>query len=245
MPKATELPINTLVIIVMAVIILLSLIAMYFTGYGPFSKTVGIEGIRGDVCRRLVQENRCTVSTNTIVISNFDANRNNLLASADTGTGWIWGTSACGSAPPAVDAGGDNLAAFCQCYYSLDSESSCRSLCECAGGSGGGGGGPGPGPGPCVPNCGGKVCGPDGCGNPNGCGVCAGGFNCNAAGQCVAVAVCSWVHGGGFCGECFRVGFPGNGQWSTCTCVAPGMCTDVDGTPLPQGSVSCIVPCPP
>ncbi|VVB78225.1 Uncharacterised protein [uncultured archaeon] len=35
-------------------------------------------------------------------------------------------------------------------------------------------------------SCKGKVCGDDGCGNPNGCGTCSPGYNCNPAnGQCV------------------------------------------------------------
>jgi hypothetical protein len=38
----------------------------------------------------------------------------------------------------------------------------------------------------CTPNCAGKVCGPDGCGNANGCGICGIGKKCNeATGKCV------------------------------------------------------------
>jgi hypothetical protein len=37
--------------------------------------------------------------------------------------------------------------------------------------------------GTCTPNCAGKVCGNDGCGGS--CGTCAGGYTCNASGQCI------------------------------------------------------------
>jgi hypothetical protein len=138
--KGVELPINTMVIVVIAVIILLALIAMYFSGFGPFSKTVGLEGVRGDACRRLVQENGCRVTTNTIEIDNFDANRNNAMNPGNTALGAnFWTTTTCPGTPVTVPE--DNLAALCRCYYGLDSESACRGLCGCAGGVSGGGGG--------------------------------------------------------------------------------------------------------
>ena len=53
------------------------------------------------------------------------------------------------------------------------------------GGTGGAGGGQGGGdPGPCVPACGNKECGPDGCGGI--CGVCGPEETCSAAGMCLA-----------------------------------------------------------
>jgi hypothetical protein len=129
--RGMELPISTLVIIVLAVIILLAMVAMYFSGFGPFSTSVSLEGIRGGACRELVQEKRCTVSTNQITIPNFDADRDNVLGAADATTTWTWGTSVCKDTTH-VNAEGDNLAALCACYYSITTEADCRALCGCS-----------------------------------------------------------------------------------------------------------------
>lgn len=202
MPKAVELPINVMVIVVIAVIILLALVAMYFTGFSPFSKTVGIEGVRGDACRRLVQENGCRVTTNSITISGFDANRNNVISG---GSSWDWDDTVmtvaqkCGITATGAGASDDNLASLCKCYYSLSSENACKSLCGCAGGgfSAGGGGGGGGGGGSCD-SCAslGKQCGdwPDGCGVILNCGTCSGATPlCDPNGQCTANINCHWV----------------------------------------------------
>jgi hypothetical protein len=133
--KGVELPINTMVIIVLAVIILLALVAMYFSGFSPFSTAVGIEGVRGDACRRLVQENGCRVASYTITITGFDANKNNNMSA---GKSWDWNDTAmstalkCGTTATGPTASQDNLAALCNCYYGLTNESTCRGLCGCS-----------------------------------------------------------------------------------------------------------------
>jgi hypothetical protein len=194
MSKAVELPINVMVIIVIAVIILLALVAMYFTGFSPFSTAVGLEGVRGDACRRLVQENGCRVETNEIEINGFDANKDNLMGAAETGSGWDWETSVCGDA-----SNGDNLASFCACYYSLSSENACKSLCGCAGGGFSSGGGSAPVS--CI-FCTAWVdgaCGGDGCtaterqqtrnyGVPAGCNSCPDGLGLS---RCIPDATCN------------------------------------------------------
>ena len=145
MSKASELPINTLVVVIIAVIILLALVAMYLTGYGPFSKTVGIEGARGGACRQLVQENGCRVASSVINTTGFDANKDDTLV---VGTSWDWSDTVMPNKCGPGATSNDNLAALCKCYYSLSTENDCKNLCGCAGGGGaGGGGGGGPGPG--------------------------------------------------------------------------------------------------
>ena len=124
--KGAELPISTLVIIVLAIIILLALVAMYFSGFGPFSTAVGIEGVRGAACRVLVQENGCRVNSSSVTIIGFDANKDNAMVSNTTWLAGSW-NSGC----PAAGSG-DNLAALCRCYYGLTTESSCRGLCGCS-----------------------------------------------------------------------------------------------------------------
>ena len=134
--KGISLPINVLVIIAIAVIILLALVALYFTGFGPFSTAVGLEGIRGENCRKLAQEQRCAEQTWNIDVVGFDANQDNALTAGAT---WDWAGFATALAAEdtsdfcGLDAtsSNDNLAALCGCYYNIDTESACRRLCGC------------------------------------------------------------------------------------------------------------------
>jgi hypothetical protein len=126
--KGLELPINVLVIVAIAIVVLLAVIALYFGGFTPFSSAVNIEGVKNEGCRQLVQQKNCNAATNAIAISNFDADQDTFIGTADTGSGWTWGTSVCKGA---VGSGGDNLASLCKCWYTRDSDASCRQLCGC------------------------------------------------------------------------------------------------------------------
>ena len=55
--KGVELPINILVVVAIAVIVLLGLVALYFIGFNPFSVSTGIESIKNDGCRQLMNQN--------------------------------------------------------------------------------------------------------------------------------------------------------------------------------------------
>ena len=105
--KGVELPINILVIVAIAVIVLLGLVALYFVGFNPFSTTAGLEGIKNKACQALVQTNNCGVATSTIPVS-YD----------------VGGDS---------DATNDFLDDFCATYYSRTTESACKALCSCPG----------------------------------------------------------------------------------------------------------------
>jgi len=117
------LPINILVIVAIAVIVLLGLIALYFVGWGPFAGTAGLEGIKNSACRVLVQGNNCAVETSTITISNFDADGD---GSNDPASGFNWNT-------PNNIVEGDNLAALCYYQYARTSDAACKTLCNCPG----------------------------------------------------------------------------------------------------------------
>jgi len=54
--KGVELPINILVVVAIAVIVLLGLVALYFIGFNPFSVSAGIESIKNDACRRYINQ---------------------------------------------------------------------------------------------------------------------------------------------------------------------------------------------
>ena len=49
--KGVELPINILVIVAIAVIVLLGLVALYFIGFNPFSTTTALDSTKNSGCR--------------------------------------------------------------------------------------------------------------------------------------------------------------------------------------------------
>jgi amino acid transporter len=55
--KGVELPINILVIVAIAVIVLLGLVALYFIGFNPFSVTTAVESAKNNACRDYLHQN--------------------------------------------------------------------------------------------------------------------------------------------------------------------------------------------
>jgi len=66
--KGFQLPINILVVVAIAVIVLLGLVALYFRGFGPFSTTAGIEAVKNEGCMELNPRAGCTTDPETILI---------------------------------------------------------------------------------------------------------------------------------------------------------------------------------
>ena len=71
--KGIELPINILVVVAIAVIVLLGMVALYFVGFNPFGTAVNTEGVKNDACGILVRGG-CTATVSSIT-TNFDANK--------------------------------------------------------------------------------------------------------------------------------------------------------------------------
>jgi len=132
MKKGMELPINMLVIITVAIIILMGIIAMYVLGTGPFTASIGIESIKNTACAELQRAN-CGIQSETIGIS-FDANNDGKVAPGagkaipanGVGDDFEWG------AANTVNTL-DNLAALCKYRYSKTGENACKALCSCPG----------------------------------------------------------------------------------------------------------------
>ena len=55
--KGVELPINILVVVAIAVIVLLGLVALYFIGFNPFSVTSALEATKSTGCRLYMNQN--------------------------------------------------------------------------------------------------------------------------------------------------------------------------------------------
>ena len=65
--KGVELPINILVVVAIAVIVLLGLVALYFLGFNPFSMTTALESAKSTGCR--VYLNQATPCSNWALVT--------------------------------------------------------------------------------------------------------------------------------------------------------------------------------
>jgi len=125
--KGIELPINILIIVATAVIVLIAVIAMFYPAFNSGSVTMTSESAKSAACQVLVEAKNCgktTPATNTygIRVNNFDANKDNTP---------LAGTEAAYPAACLPTGGNDNLARLCVCYYSITTEAGCKALCGC------------------------------------------------------------------------------------------------------------------
>jgi hypothetical protein len=127
--KGIELPINILVVVAVAVIVLLGLVALYFSGFMGPAGVMNQESAKQKYCALVMRSpNGCQggVALESIAVSDFDADRDGTLGTDETGSGWTWGTSSCGGAD------GDNLAALLACYFGVTTERDGLLSCGCA-----------------------------------------------------------------------------------------------------------------
>jgi len=125
--KGIELPINILVIIAVAVIVLLGVIALYFSGFMGPAGVMTQNSAKQKYCAIIMRSpNGCQggIALNSTQIGDFDANRDGKM---DPGNTWVWGTTQC-----ITVANADNLAALLNCYYGVGSESEGLKACGCA-----------------------------------------------------------------------------------------------------------------
>jgi hypothetical protein len=102
--KGISLPINVIVIIVLAMIVLLAVIALFFGVWKPEQLTV--EAAKNNACNMLVSTG-CD-SASSIVVRDFDANQDGEVNSEDT------------------------LLALCDTWYNIDDDFECRkTICRC------------------------------------------------------------------------------------------------------------------
>ena len=127
--KGIELPINILVVVAVAVIVLLGLVALYFSGFVGPAGVMNQESAKQKYCAIIMRSpDGCTGGTdlNSIIISDFDADRDGEL---DVGSTWDWDTSSCGGD---VTDNEDNLASLLACYFGVTSERNGLASCGCA-----------------------------------------------------------------------------------------------------------------
>jgi len=129
--KGIELPINILVVVAVAVIVLLGVVALYFSGFMGPAGIMSQESAKQKYCALVMRSpDGCSGGTSlaSIAISDFDANRDGEIT---YGTTWDWDASplACGTNAVANE---DNLAALLACYFGATSERNGLISCGCA-----------------------------------------------------------------------------------------------------------------
>lgn len=104
--RGIELPINLIVIIVLAVLTLVAVIALYMSGWLGPALGVGVESVKISACRELI--NRGCGDPAEISVD-FDADRNGSIDDGDT------------------------LQLLCETFYGCDNgdTSCCKQICGC------------------------------------------------------------------------------------------------------------------
>jgi len=108
--KGMELPISTLVIIIVCIAVLLAVIMFFFGGYAQGSKAVNLETARSVACQKLASMN-CDPNINpaSIQVVDFDADKDGQTNNPGSGA----------TGPCDTTSRGDNLAMLCVCYYGI------------------------------------------------------------------------------------------------------------------------------
>jgi hypothetical protein len=132
--KGIELPINVLIIIALAIIVLIAVIMMFYGTFNNGSSVMTSDMAKTNACQ-VLSDKGCTAQTNTITIPDFDADRDGIVGITDATSGWDWDNmNPSGSGCMNKDlptSSGDNLASLCACFYSIDTEDKCKSVCGC------------------------------------------------------------------------------------------------------------------
>lgn len=103
--KGVSLPINVLVIVVLALIVLLAILALFYGVWKP--EGITLEAAKNNACNMLLSTG-CN-DPSTIVVRDFDADRNGEANSA-----------------------GDTLLALCENWYSISDPYDCKKIvCKC------------------------------------------------------------------------------------------------------------------
>jgi len=102
--KGIELPINVLVIVAIAVIVLLGLVVLYFIGFNPFSGSISLTSLKNAGCSNFSL--------------NFDCGRRGAMTTALITL-------------PANTYGYTNLLALCIGQLGAADDAACRQVCGC------------------------------------------------------------------------------------------------------------------
>ena len=122
--KGVELPISTLIVVIVALVVLVAIIGLFYSVWPSGAETVSLEVAKQNACE-LLSSMGCIPTTDSININNFDADRDGVVRT-DVGIA----TGSCGDAAN-PDSANDNLYMLCKCYYNADEEDCKRQVCYC------------------------------------------------------------------------------------------------------------------
>ncbi len=118
--KGVELPINVLVVVAIAVIVLLGLVALYTSGFIGSSAGISLTAAKNNACSQLLQRNCGTTNTTTIPV-NFDADRSGGINYTSNPAQWGSGYKT------------DNLFTLCRDWTGAPTDRECKIQCSCPG----------------------------------------------------------------------------------------------------------------
>jgi len=81
--KGLELPVNVLVIVAVAVIVLLGIVGLYFAGFLPGSKQIALVSAKNNACSELINRG-CGTTNATSIYVNYDVNGDGSIDTQDT-----------------------------------------------------------------------------------------------------------------------------------------------------------------
>jgi hypothetical protein len=120
--KGVELPINVIVLVVLALIVLLGILALFFGVWPQGSTGINLEGAKNGACQILISTN-CG-SPSSVNVKDFDADKDGTLN--EVGPESSINAADCGK--PGFK---DNLAMLCLCWYGAN-EADCKTrVCGC------------------------------------------------------------------------------------------------------------------
>jgi len=125
--KGAELPINTLIIIVIALTILLAVIAIFFGVFNKAKPGVDLETAKSNACQ-MYNSIQCYTNPKDFAVSNFDADKDGIVGTAEATNPWAWNIAECGT----TNDKKDTLGALCSCYYGINIDTDCKTkVCNC------------------------------------------------------------------------------------------------------------------
>ena len=122
--KGIELPVNTLIIIILALIVLVAFSAFFLNVWRSGSQSITLEGAKNSACQIYVSLG-CTGSPSSVIVKNFDADQDE---NTDDGSG----TGDCEDKSPTATSQ-DNLWMLAKCYYNAADPDNFvgTTLCSC------------------------------------------------------------------------------------------------------------------
>jgi hypothetical protein len=138
--KGVELPISTIVVILLVLIVLLAIIGLFYGVWPAGSQAANLESVKSNACQMLTSINGCKNDLNndvtkSIAINNFDADQDGTNDPGVTTTSSP--TCKAGTLPalPAEPNTKDSLFMLCKCWYNIagDINENCKTqVCGCS-----------------------------------------------------------------------------------------------------------------